>query len=547
MGEIVAVDNTIDVASMSLQQIRAIRRGCAETTPGHRPYPNTCDRCNLGIAFVPNEGPQEEFVSSDVDELLYGGAAGGGKTAGLVSIPLRWVDNPAFRGLLLRRDTTQLEQLLDEADALFPVAVEGADRVMKGNGAVWSFPSGAKIRFEHCQLEKHIRRYDGKQFQYVGYDELTHFTLKQFVGINARLRSPALGLPRYARGTTNPGGEGHEWVFDRWGAWLNPKAKIRGLAERRDEFGEMLPPARPGEVLWFDPTTGERVAKGSPKSISRTFIPAKVEDNPYIMVNDPEYVTKLMGLDPVRRAQLRRGDWLAKPGKGIYFKRAWFKMADVRPTDVVARIRVWDLAATEESPDKKKRKSQADWTVGELWAKTRDDRFYVENVIRFRGTPAEVDNAILNTAISDGKGVAVRLPQDPGQAGKAQAAHFVRMLQGFTVRIRPVTGDKVTRAGPYSSQVEHGNVWVLEGDWNAAFFEEHEAFPEGSHDDQIDCGSDAIAELAGDKPFSADLQDYRGNVPRDQRTGDSNVDAQGQWTRPASHGSDADKPKRGRW
>lgn len=841
-------DGLRDIFEMSLADIRAVRRGCAATTPGHRPYPNVCEKCQLGISFIPNEGPQEEFVSSDVDELLYGGAAGGGKTSGLVAIPLRWVDDPSFRGLILRRDTTQLKKLLDEAEALYPVAIEGADRAMKGDAAIWRFPSGANVRFEHCQLEKHIKRYDGDEFQYCvargtpvllasgewrsvesirpgdevatlvgprrvtdafrvgmkpvvkvtgpagsavvsrthplltsaglwaspealsatrcdaggstraaspaqpeargtqpgcrstrlapddalagqtlsrtptpaiaslsgdgrtegaacsgsrpaeapplswsarlalfapafrsaapteprgslsraqghapdgasaqdsladcraergsdgerplgpqesaqactpspvdaeerlraclpaggrastpahtltaqfelrhpytkealvatedvllaqveiapageaevfdlrvegashyvtwggfvsqncGYDELTHFTLKQFVGINARIRSSKPGLPRYSRGTTNPGGEGHEWVFDRWAAWLNPKAKIRGMRERRDpDTGELLPPAMPGEVLWFDPVTGERVAKGTLLSISRTFIPARVEDNPFITVNDPGYVAKLNAMDPVRRAQLRRGDWLVKPAAGAYFKRAWFNMVPVAPTDVIARARVWDLAATE---DPKNTTGSPDWTVGELWSKTRDGRFFVENVTRFRGRPHEVDSAILNTAKADGRRVVIRLPQDPGQAGKAQAAHFTRMLAGFRVKIKPVTGDKVTRAGPYSSQVEGGNVYVVEGDWNSKFFEEHESFPEGEHDDQIDTGSDAIDELAKAKPFEG-LDDYEGAKPRDQRESEA---PQQNMARPASHATDQDKIKRrGRW
>src|ERR1700694_1453946 len=131
------------VQRMSVSEIRALRKQCAGTTVGHPKYPGTCANCDLGVAWIPHEGPQEEFVSSAVSELLYGGAAGGGKTAGLVAIPLRWVGNPDFQGIILRRETTQLGRLLKEASDLYPKAVPGAYPVGLGAGAVWRFPSGA--------------------------------------------------------------------------------------------------------------------------------------------------------------------------------------------------------------------------------------------------------------------------------------------------------------------------------------------------------------------------------------------------------------------
>ena len=217
----------------------------------------------------------------------------------------------------------------------------------------------------------------------------------------------------------------------------------------------------------------------------------------------------LQALDNVRREQLLNGNWLAQPGKGAYFKRVWFNMLKVGPSDVIARVRAWDLAATEQGPGRKQGRDP-DWTVGELWAKTRDGRFVLEDVIRFRGRPLEVDATIESTAKRDGKGVSIRLPEDPGQAGKAQAEHYVRMLAGYRVKTKRVTGNKVTRAGPLSSQVEGGNVYIVEARWNSAFFEELEAFPEGGHDDQVDAAADALEELVGEVSWSNDLYKYPG-------------------------------------
>ena len=120
----------------------------------------------------------------------------------------------------------------------------------------------------------------------------------------------------------------------------------------------------------------------------------------------------------------------------------------------------------------------------------------MESARRLRGTPAAVEALILSTASQDGTGIAIRLPQDPGQAGKAQAATLVRKLAGYEVKAAPVTGDKVSRAGPASAQAEAGNIRLVRGDWNDDFLDELEAFPTGRHDDWVDALADAINELA---------------------------------------------------
>ncbi|HWF78367.1 MAG TPA: phage terminase large subunit, partial [Caulobacteraceae bacterium] len=111
---------------------------------------------------------------------------------------------------------------------------------------------------------------------------------------------------------------------------------------------------------------------------------------------------------------------------------------------------------------------------------------------RLRGTPAAVERLLANTAAEDGPDVEIALPQDPGQAGKAQAAALVRALEGFTVRVSPESGDKVTRFGPFSAQAEAGNVYVLRAPWNETWFAALEAFPTAAHDDDADATSRAF-------------------------------------------------------
>lgn len=186
------------------------------------------------------------------------------------------------------------------------------------------------------------------------------------------------------------------------------------------------------------------------------------------------------------------------PRDGGMFKRRWFEIVDAIPTGSV-RVRKWDLAASIEMPGR-----DPDWTVGTLLARDPDGAFYIEDVIRFRGSPHEVEQTIRNTASLDGTGVAIALPEDPGQAGKAQAAGMIRMLAGFDVSADRETGSKEARAAPFAAQCEAGNVKVLRAAWNDAFFDEIETFPLGAHDDQVDSVAGAFAKLV-EKPMAIEI------------------------------------------
>lgn len=457
---------------------------------------------SIESAWEPNPGPQAQFFHSTCREVLYGGAAGGGKSAALTALPLQWSHLSGFEAVTLRRETTQLDDLIQKSEQLFPKVYPGLKPVHSPN-TEWTFPSGAKLKYRHCQREHDYQKFDGWEINLLCFDELTHFEERQYKAICARVRSSDKRLPTLIRATTNPGGNGHEWVFKHWGAWLDPEFKAEGLVERFDENGSKQPPAQPGEVWWIRTNDdGSEVyyreeppaEAGRAPALSRTFIPAKLEDNPHLNDNDPAYVAQLNALDPVRRAQLKSGNWLIKPGAGLYFKRSWVEFVDALPP-IVRRVRAWDLAGTE----KKDSKSDPDWTAGALLALGVDGRIYIENIVRLRGTPGEVKRQILATAELDGKSVKISIPQDPGQAGKAQAEDFARDLRGYWVQSKPVTGDKVTRFGPFSAQAERLLVSLVRASWNRALVEELESFPEGSHDDQADAVGDGFALLASSK------------------------------------------------
>ena len=153
-------------------------------------------------------------------------------------------------------------------------------------------------------------------------------------------------------------------------------------------------------------------------------------------------------------------------------------------------VRAWDLAATRPSTGR-----DPDWTVGLKMARTNDGRFVVLDVVRMRGGPHEVEEAIVETARRDGKDVTIGLPQDPGQAGRAQVLYLTRKLAGAHVVASPETGAKSTRAMPVASQCGTGNLLLLRAAWNAAFIEELRSFPTGSKDDQVDALSRAFGLL----------------------------------------------------
>jgi predicted phage terminase large subunit-like protein len=180
-----------------------------------------------------------------------------------------------------------------------------------------------------------------------------------------------------------------------------------------------------------------------------------------------------------------------RPKGGLMFRREWFasRVSGVPRGSTFCRF--WDKAASQ---------GKGDWTVGTLMARDPEGRFTVVNVVRARLSPNLRDRKILDTAHADRLihgNVAIRGDQDPAAAGKADAEAFVRLLAGFDVKTKPVSGDKETNARPFASQCEAGNVSLVDGPWVKDWLDELEAFPNGKFDDQVDASSGAFNYLAG--------------------------------------------------
>ena len=178
-----------------------------------------------------------------------------------------------------------------------------------------------------------------------------------------------------------------------------------------------------------------------------------------------------------------------RPPEGALFKPGRIEVLDVEPNLRGAHIaRAWDLAATKQVGT-----GNPDWTVGVKLARMQSGLYVVLDVLRMRGGPDEVDNLIRNITTQDGHDVKIGIPQDPGQAGKAQILGFTRLLAGHIIETSPETGDKATRAAPAASQVNNGNFAIVRAPWNASFLDELGAFPSGTKDDQVDALSRAFS------------------------------------------------------
>ena len=248
------------------------------------------------VVFAPNEGPQTEFLAAGEREVLYGGAAGGGKSFGLLADPMRYFSNPNFNGLILRRTNDELRELIWKSQELYPRAFKGAKWAEKKSQ--WTFPSGAKLWLTYLERDQDVLRYQGQAFSYVAFDELTQYpTPFAWNYMRSRLRTTDSTLPIYLRATTNPGGIGHGWVKR---TFIDPApANTKFVAKDIDTGKDLVYPEgheKEGQPLFY-----------------RRFIPARLSDNPYLMEGG-QYEANLLSLPETQRRQLLEGDWAVADG-----------------------------------------------------------------------------------------------------------------------------------------------------------------------------------------------------------------------------------------
>jgi predicted phage terminase large subunit-like protein len=407
--------------------------------------------------WIPNDPhpQQSEFLTlltptgETVKEAFYGGAAGGGKSEALLMAAAQYVESAPYSALLLRRTFADLAQpgaIMDRAHFWWDATQAKWTEETKS----WRFPSGSVIKFGHLEHPSALRNYMGAEYQFIGFDELTQFPLEMYRFLFSRLRRSATSqTPLRMRSASNPGGQGHDWV------------KQRFIVEG-DNYG-------------------------------RIFVPARVDDNPSI--DKASYIEALNELDPVTRSQFLEGNWDAAQ-QGTSFKRSWFQLLDARPREFSRLVRFWDTAASAPMPH-----SDVDWTVGLLMGRLPNNRYVILDIVRLQGTAQDVEATMRVVAKTDridyDSRVEICIEQEPGGSGKAMIEHYVtRVLPEYYVRGIRSTGSKIVRAAPLSAQTQAHNVSIVTGTYLSAFFDELDAFPFGSHDDHVDAASGAFRELS---------------------------------------------------
>ena len=235
------------------------------------------DEAQDSIIFAPNEGPQTEFLAAGETDVLYGGAAGGGKSYAMLVDPLRYAHRAAHRALILRRSMPELRELIDKSRELYPKAFPGCK--YREVEKMWNFPSGAKIEFGFLERDADVYRYQGQAYSWIGFDEITHLPTEfSWNYLASRLRTTDSEIVPYMRCTANPGGVGAHWVKKRYIDYSPPNVSFEGA-----------------------------------DGLTRKFIPARLDDNPYL-AEDGRYEQMLKALPPTQRKQLLEGNWDVNEG-----------------------------------------------------------------------------------------------------------------------------------------------------------------------------------------------------------------------------------------
>lgn len=399
-------------------------------------------RANQYIPHEPTEKQALFLLHDHIPEILYGGSAGGGKSDALLMAALQYADIPGYAALLLRRTYADLSL----PGAIMSRSLEwlsGTDARWHEKEKTWLFPSGATLSFGYLDSPRDHFRYQGSEFQFVGFDEVTQFKETQYLYLHSRLRRLAgSDIPIRMRAASNPGDIGHEWVKSRF---ITPESRASGCM----------------------------------------FIPASLTDNPYL--DRTTYIDSLMKLDQITREQLLSGNWDVRPEGGL-FKREWLKVVPDTKGIVMPLCRYWDKAATEGA---------GDYTVGALVG-LHEGRVYVLDIKRTQSSPAGVESLIYQTAQLDGLKVMIRMEQEPGSAGVDVIDHYSRrVLTGYNFKGVKSTGSKVSRAAALSTAAEQGNLFFVNAGWTAACMDELVLFPtEGAHDDQVDAIAGGYNQLA---------------------------------------------------
>ena len=435
---------------------------------------------------------QTAFLNIESREVLFGGAAGGGKSAALLAAALQYVDITGYHALILRRTYAQLSK----PGALMDMAQEWlrpTDAVWNQQEHKWKFPSGATLSFGHMENAVDRFNFQGAQWQFVAFDELTQFEEEPYRYLFSRMRKASdEGIPVRMRAASNPGGTGHEWVKKRWG-----------------------------------------IKAGKGTVAGRPFVAAYLRDNPGL--NQADYEASLSELDPITRAQLLAGDWDAF--QGGRFKREWFKRFEIIPnplryklagkTQLVDDTQCWRLVICDPAASEKE---AADYTAIGTGIVTPERDLLLIDMVR-EHLPIDEIVPMIRSVCERWKPLFVAIEGSGFQIGIVRAAEKCPGIPGV-VKLDPEGKGKLVRATPAIVRCERGQVYLLD---NAPWLEDFESElvqftgneKEDAHDDQVDCLAYMVQQLDRSGPFKS----FAASAPKRPVIRESNAERRGLWGR----------------
>ena len=394
---------------------------------------------------------QTAFLLMNNKEVLYGGAAGGGKSVAQLAAALQYVDMPGYAAILFRKTYSDLAlpgALIDISKEWLMPFVEKKEVKWSEKDKKYTFPSGSTLNFGYLESGNDCYRYQGAEFQYIGIDEVTQIAPFNYRYMFSRLRRVVdLEIPLRFRATTNPGGEFGEYYYQRF------------FVEGKDN--------------------------------GRIFISAGLQDNPHI--DQEAYIEALQELDPIEKERLLNGNWEIKT-QGDLLSRHWFTIVPYTEVPAVAkRVRYWDMASTDPKRRKSKDKREPDWTVGFKMAHYQG-MYWIEDIVRVQKSPHEVEQIVEKTAEADGYSVAIRMEKEPGSSGDITIDAYARgVLRGYDFLGVTSTGSKIERVRSASAAAQNGKILISNHCRNILpFFDEADTFPYGSKDDTVDGFSGAF-------------------------------------------------------
>jgi len=470
----------------------------------------------------PSSPKQEMILNQMADTAIVGGAMGSGKSYMALLYPLKFADDPYFRGVIFRKTTGELTAqggLWETAVELYQTVFGEKNIKIHKKDLKITFPSGGSVKFSHMEHDNNRFAHMGAQYTFILFDEATHFSQVVIEYLGLRIRSARAKHKMQMVLTCNPD---PDWFGLEWLKWYLHED---GTPDQSKDGIIRYYVVDNGEYVWADDKKELEAiyGEGDESGIKTfTYISATCYDNPKLLANDRGYISRLKSKPFVDVQRYLYGNWLVRPTGASMVRREWFIEKDEEPvhTDIVKTVRAFDFAF--------KKKTDAypnpDYTISVKMSKLKDGNYFIHDIRRTRILPGEWMDFILESAMSDGPNVEIVLPLDPQTRYSNSFLSKDLSAKGFYVRQFQATGKKGERFKPFASMVMNGGMQILRNcgtdyengisnDLNF-FYRELEAYDGMSrssgdrHDDLCDGCSDAFGACAQ----SIHIPDFLGSL-----------------------------------